>query len=104
MTVFPPYHHNHKKRKDRLEAWVERNVQHAYFENQAILGPILPYRASKYKQTKKSVRLLRLFVNLNFTFLCDIISVFPFFFQDANDLSWHIKLCPKRFQHFNETI
>ena len=44
--------HNHKKRKDSLEARAERAVLHAYVKNQAILEPILLYRASKYKQTK----------------------------------------------------
>ena len=46
-------HHSHKKQKDSLETRVERAVLHAYVENQTILEPILPYRASKYQQTKK---------------------------------------------------
>ena len=46
------FNHSHKKRKDSLETRAERAVIHAYFENQAMLKPILLYRASKYKQTK----------------------------------------------------
>ena len=45
--------HSHKKLKDSLEKRVERAVLHAYIENQAIIEPILLYRASKYKQTKR---------------------------------------------------
>ena len=46
------FEHSHKKQKDSLETQAERAVLHAYVENQAILEPILLYRASKYKQTK----------------------------------------------------
>ena len=42
----------HKKRKDSLETRVKRAVLRTYVHNQAILEPILLYRASKYKQTK----------------------------------------------------
>ena len=45
--------YSHKKRKDSLDTRAERTVLHAYVENQGILEPILPYRASKYKQIKK---------------------------------------------------
>ena len=44
---------SHKKRNDSLETRAEPVVLHAYFENQAILEPILLYRASKYEQTKQ---------------------------------------------------
>ena len=37
---------------DSLETRPERAVLWTYIENQAILEPILLYRASKYKQTK----------------------------------------------------
>ena len=45
--------HNPKKRKDSLETRAEPAVLWAYVENQAILQPILLYRASKRKQTQK---------------------------------------------------
>ena len=41
--------HNHKKRKDSLETRAELAVLRSYVENQAILEPILLYRASKCK-------------------------------------------------------
>ena len=46
------FNHNHKKRKDSLEAWAKQAVLCAYVENQAMPEPILLYRASKYKQRK----------------------------------------------------
>ena len=45
--------HSHKKQKESLEARAEVAVLHTYVENQAILEPILLYRASKCKQTKE---------------------------------------------------
>ena len=42
-----------KKRKDSLEIRVELAVLCTYVESQAIIEPILPYRASKCKQTKE---------------------------------------------------
>ena len=45
--------HSHKKQKDSLETRAEWAVLRAYVENHAILEPILLYRASKYKQTKR---------------------------------------------------
>ena len=42
---------SHKKRKDSLETRAELAVLPTYAENQAILEPILLYRASKCKQT-----------------------------------------------------
>ena len=40
------------KEIDSLEKWAELAVLRIYVENQAILEPILLYRASKCKQTK----------------------------------------------------
>ena len=40
---------SHKKRKDSLERRAELTVLRSYVENQAILEPILFYRASKHK-------------------------------------------------------
>ena len=51
------------KRKDSLETRAEPAVLHAYVENQVMLEPILLYRASKYKQTKKREK-LKLFKDL----------------------------------------
>ena len=82
--------HSQKKRKDSLETWTDRAVLGAYVENQAILGPILPYRVSKYKPKG---RLLRLFVNSNFTFLCDQYQ--GFFFPLSRYKHFKIKLCQK---------
>ena len=45
--------HSQKKRKDGLETRAKRAVLLAYVKNHAILQPILLYRASKYKQTKR---------------------------------------------------
>ena len=44
--------HSHKKRKDSLETRAELAVLRAYVENEAILEPILFYRAST-KQTNQ---------------------------------------------------
>ena len=41
--------HSHKKQKDSLETPAELAVLRTYLENQAILEPILLYRASKFK-------------------------------------------------------
>ena len=48
--------HSHKKRNDSLETRTELAVPRIYVENQAILEPILLYRASKCKQTKEQGR------------------------------------------------
>ena len=45
--------HSHKKQKDSLETRTELAVLRTYVENQAILEPILLYRASKCKETKE---------------------------------------------------
>ena len=41
--------HRHKKQKDSLETRAELAVLCTYLEKQAILEPILLYRASKFK-------------------------------------------------------
>ena len=45
--------HSHKKLKDSLEIQAELTVLRTYVKNQAMLEPILLYRASKCKQTKE---------------------------------------------------
>ena len=47
------FQHSLKKWKDSLETRTELAVLRTYVENQAILEPILLYRASKCKQTKE---------------------------------------------------
>ena len=73
---------SHKKRKDSLET---RAVLHAYVENQAILEPILLYRASKCKQTKEQGSKDCLWTHI-FTFLrvYNMFFLFSFFCQDTN--------------------
>ena len=44
-------HQSHKERKDSLDTRDELAVLRTYVDNQAILAPILLYRASKCKQT-----------------------------------------------------
>ena len=75
--------HNHKKRKDSLGTWAELAVLRTYFENQAILEPILLYRSSRYKQTKEQGSNDGLSSHV-FIFLCDYCQLFFFFFQNAN--------------------
>ena len=54
LIISPSYFdHSHKKWKDSLETLAELAVLRSYVENQAILEPILLYRASKCKQTKE---------------------------------------------------
>ena len=45
--------HSYKKRKDSLEIRVKPAALRVYAENQVLLEPILPYYASKCKQTQK---------------------------------------------------
>ena len=52
-SLYCPFKRSQKKRKDSLETRVELAVLRAYVENQAILEPILLYRASKFKQIKE---------------------------------------------------
>ena len=72
--------HSQKKRKDSPET---RAVLCVYVENQAILEPILPYRASKCKQTKEVSSEDCLWTHI-FTFLRDYYTFFSFFCQNAN--------------------
>ena len=55
-------------RTDSLETRTELDVLCTYVENQAILEPILPYRASKRKQTKEQGSKYCLWTHI-FTFL-----------------------------------
>ena len=71
--------HSRKKRKDSLDTRAELAVLRAYVENQAILEPILPYRASKCEDTKEQRCEHCLWTHI-FTFLCDYCLLFSFFF------------------------
>ena len=51
--MFNSLKQSNRKRKDSLETRAELAVQRTYVENQAILEPILLYRASRCEQTKK---------------------------------------------------
>ena len=68
---------SHKKQKDSLETQARLAVLHTYVENQAILEPILRYRASKYKQAKEQGSEDYLWTYI-FTFLCDYCQLFLF--------------------------
>ena len=75
-------HHSHKKRKDSTETSAELVVLRAYVENRAILEPILPYPASKCKQTQKQS--IRVVCGLTFLPFCEtIISFCSFLGQDV---------------------
>ena len=52
VILISSWKRNHKKRKDSLKPGAELAVLRTYVENQTKLGPILLYRASKYKQIK----------------------------------------------------
>ena len=52
-TLASADNHSHKKRKDSLETRTELAILRSYVENQAILEPIVLYRASNCKQTKE---------------------------------------------------
>ena len=86
-TSFTPcnvlLYHSHKKRKDSLETRAELAVLRTYVENQAILEPILLYRASKCKQTKEQGSEDCLWTHI-FTFYKIIVSFFSLLCQDAN--------------------
>ena len=77
------FQHSHKKRKDSLETRGEPAVLCVYVENQAILEPILLYRASKCKQAKEQGSEDCLWTYI-FTFLRDYYTFFSFFCQNAN--------------------
>ena len=82
--MFSNLKHSHKKRKDSLETRAELTVLCVYVENQAILEPILLYRASECKQTKEQVSEDCLWTHI-FTFLRNYYAFFfPFFCQNAN--------------------
>ena len=74
---------SHKKRKYSLETRTKLAVLHNYVENQAILEPILLYRASKCKQTKEQGSEDCLCTHIC-TFLCDYYQFFSFYCQNAN--------------------
>ena len=57
---------SHKKRKDSLETRAELAILRNYVQSQAILEPILLYRASKCKQTARQRGLI---MDPYFTFL-----------------------------------
>ena len=90
----------HKKRKDSLETRAEPVVLCIYVENQVILEPILLYRASKCKQTKRQGNEDCLWTDI-FTFLCDYYKFF-FFFLPKSKYN-RIKLCYNRLQFVKET-
>ena len=76
------FKHSHKKRKDSLKTRAGLAILHTYVENQAILEPILLYRASKCKQTKEQGSKECLWTHI-FTFLKNHCQSFSFFCQDA---------------------
>ena len=84
------------KRKDSLETRAEPAVLHAYIENQVMLEPILLYRASKYKQTKKREK-LKLFKDL----LVNLRDYHFFFFCLVKHA--RIQLCHNRSQYIKVT-
>ena len=53
MQINNTYITSYSQETDSLETRAEPAVLRTYVENQAILEPILLYRASKYKQTKE---------------------------------------------------
>ena len=75
--------HSHKKRKDSLETRTEPAILCVYVENQAILEPILLYRASKCKQTKEQGNEDCLWTIFS-PFYVVIIHFFSFSCQNAN--------------------
>ena len=81
VTKFDPQiysNHSHKKWKDSLETRAEPTVLCVYVKNQAILEPILLYRASKCKQTKEQGSEDCLWTHI-FTFLRNYYTFFFFF-------------------------
>ena len=60
--------HSNEKRKDSLETRNKLAALRSYVENQAILGLILFYRASKCKETRKQDSEYCLWTHI-FTFL-----------------------------------
>ena len=74
--------HSHKELKDSLETRAELAILRTDVENQAILEPILLYRASKYKSKSRAVRTVSGLIFLPFHKI--IVSFFSFLCQDAN--------------------
>ena len=92
--------HSHKKQKNSLETQAELAVRRTYVENQAILKPILLYRASQCKQTKEKCNEDCLWTHI-FTFLCDCYQ-FSIPFLSRCKYS-RIKLYYNEFQFVKET-
>ena len=86
------------KWKDSLETWAELAVLRSYVENQAIAEPILPYQASKCKQTKEQGSEDCLWTHI-FTFLSDYCQ-FVFLLRCKQD---KFKLCYNGLQFVKET-
>ena len=53
VILISSWKRSHKKRKDSLKTRAKLAVLRTYVENEAKLGPILLYRASKCKQIKE---------------------------------------------------
>ena len=94
------FNHSHKKRKDSLETRAEPAILCVYVEYQAILEPILLYRASKCKQTKEQGSEDCLWTHI-FIFLRNYN---PFFFFFSPKCKYNrIKLCYNRLLFVKET-
>ena len=76
-----------------METRAELAVPRTYVENQAILGPILFYRASKCKQTKEQGS-KTIYVPIFLPSYVIIISFFSFFRQNAGSNCAIITSCP----------
>ena len=98
--ILTQIHHNHKKWKDSLETRAELAVLRSYVENQAILEPILLYRAPKCKQTKEQGSQDCLWTHI-FIFFIRLLSFFFFFLSRCKQDK--IKLCYNGLQFVKET-
>ena len=87
-------------RTDSLETRAELAILRTYVENQAMLEPILLYRASKCKQTKQQGSEDCLWTHI-VTFLQDYCQLFFFFMSRCKQNK--IKLCYNRLQFVKET-
>ena len=85
---------------DSLETRAKLAVLRTYVENQAILEPILLYRASKCKQTKEQGTEDCLWTHI-YTFLYDYCQLFFFFMLRC--IQNKIKLCYNSLQFVKET-
>ena len=90
--------HSHKKRKDSLETQAGVAVLRTYVENQAMLEPILLYRASNCKQTKEQDSEDCLWAHI-FTFLWGYCQLFSFFLSRCKQN--RMKLCYNKLQFTN---